>query len=200
MIHHIEYTTAERELALLARKLATNRDVLYHGTRYRQSILKTGALFRPEIGVDAVSFTRSPEVAAYFALLERDDDEGRGSIMVCDRQSLASHYKIKCNPQVYWHGDTAFHDEAEEQIFDNVTKIGDHLIGIVSDPTVKLSQRHKILNREFEKTMEARLQRLECQMIRGVAGSGGARPASSRQLDLFENAPPAPPPGKGHLP
>jgi len=33
MIHHIEYTTAERELALLARKLATNRDVLYHGTR-----------------------------------------------------------------------------------------------------------------------------------------------------------------------
>ena len=187
MIHHIEYTTAERELALLARKLATNRDVLYHGTRYRQSILKTETLFRPEVGVDAVSFTRSPEVAAYWALLNRDDDEGRGSILVCDRQSLASHYKIKCNPQVYWHGDTAFHDEAEEQIFDNVTKIGDHLIGIVSRPTVKLSQRHKILNRDFEKMMEARLQQLECQMIPRSRGKRGARPASARQLDLFEN-------------
>ena len=77
MIHHIEYTTAERELALLARKLAMNRDVLYHGTRYRQSILKTETLFCPEVGVDAVFFTRSPEVAAYWALLKRDDDESR---------------------------------------------------------------------------------------------------------------------------
>lgn len=187
MIHHIEYTTAERELALLARKLATNRDVLYHGTRYRQSILKTETLFRPEVGVDAVFFTRSPEVAAYWALLKRDDDEGRGSILVCDRQSLASRYKIKCNPQVYWHSDTTFHDEAEEQIFDNVTKIGDHLIGIVSGPTVKLSQRHKILNRESEKMMDARLQQLECQMIPRSRGKRDARPASARQLDLFEN-------------
>ena len=160
MIYHIKYTTAERELALLARKLATNRDVLYHGTRYRQSILKTETLFRPEVGVDAVFFTRSAEVAAYFALLKRDDDEGRGSILVCDRQSLASHYKIKCNPQVYWHSDTTFHDEAEERIFDNVTKIGDHLIGIVSGPTVKLSQRNKILKRECERMMEARSRQL----------------------------------------
>jgi hypothetical protein len=160
MIYHIKYTTAERELALLARKLATNRDVLYHGTRYRQSILKTETLFRPEVGVDAVFFTRSPKVAAYWALLKRDDDEGRGSILVCDRQSLASRYKIKCNPQVYWHSDTTFHDEAEERIFDNVTKIGDHLIGIVSGPTVKLSQRNEILNRECEPMMEARSRQL----------------------------------------
>src|SRR6516225_3596125 len=185
MIHHIEYTTAERELALLARKLAMNQDVLYHGTRYRQSILKTETLFRPEVGVDAVFFTRSPEVAAYWALLKRDDDEGRGSIMVCDRQSLASRYKIKCNPQVYWHSDTTFHDEAEEQIFDNVTKIGDHLIGIVSGPTDQAFAETKILNREFEKMMEARLQQLECQMI--PSGKRGARPASAGQLDLFEN-------------
>jgi hypothetical protein len=179
MIHHINYTTAERELALLARKLATNRDVLYHGTRYRHSILKTEVLLRPEVGVDAVSFTRSPEVAAYWALLKRDNDEGRASILVCDRQSLASHYKIKCNPQVYWHSDTTFHDEAEEQIFDNVTKIGDHLIGIVSGPTVKLSQRDKILNREFEKMMEARLQQLECQMTPRSRGKWG--PARGRR-------------------
>ena|SRR2546426_10585754 len=138
MIHHIKYTTAERELALLARTVATNRNVLYHGTRYRQSILKMEILFRPKIGVPAVFLTRSPEVAAYWALLKRDDDEGRGSIFVFDRQSLASRYKIQFNPKVYWLSDTTFHDEAEEQIFDEVTKIGDHLIGIVSGPTVKL--------------------------------------------------------------
>src|SRR2546430_15769997 len=86
-------------------------------------------LFRAEIGVPAVLLTRSPEVAAYWALLKRDNDEGRGSIFVFDRQSLASRYKINCNPEVYWHSDTTFHDEAEEQIFDNVTKISDHLIG-----------------------------------------------------------------------
>jgi hypothetical protein len=175
MIHHIKYTTAERQLALLARKLATNLDVLYHGTRHRQSILRTEVLFRPEVHVDAVCLSRSPEVAAYWALLKRDNDEGRGSILVFDRQSLASRYKIKCNPEVFWHSDTTFHDEAEEQIFGNVTKIGDHLIGIVSGPTVKRSQQHRILNREFERMMEARLRQLECQMIprsrvkRGVA-------------------------------
>jgi hypothetical protein len=102
-------------------------------------------LFRPEIGVPAVFLTRSPEVAAYWALLKRDNDEGRGSIFVFDRQSLTSRYKIQCNPEVYWHSDRTFHDEAEEQIFDDVTKIGDHLIGIVSGPTVKLAQRDKIL-------------------------------------------------------
>jgi hypothetical protein len=161
MIRHIKYTTAQRELALLARTVATDRDVLYHGTRYRQSILKMEILFRPEIGVAAVFLTRSPEVAAYWALLKRDNDEGRGSIFVFDRQSLASRYKIQFNPEVYWLSDTTFHDEAEEQIFDEVTKIGDHLIGIVSGPTVKLSQRDKILNREWETMMEARLRHVK---------------------------------------
>ena len=80
MIHHIKYTTAERELALLARKLTRNRDVLYHGTRYRHSILKMEVLFRPEVGDDAVSLTRSPEVAAYWALLKRDNDCGNSNV------------------------------------------------------------------------------------------------------------------------
>jgi hypothetical protein len=47
-----------------------------------------------------VSFTRSPEVAAYFALLERDDDEGRGSVFIFDRQSLERRYKVEANPEV----------------------------------------------------------------------------------------------------
>jgi hypothetical protein len=39
------YTEAERRLAAIARKAAMGRDVLYHGTRHAQSILKIGVLF-----------------------------------------------------------------------------------------------------------------------------------------------------------
>ena len=42
------------------------------------SIFKTGVLFYSDPGHPKVSFTRAPEVAAYWALLERDYDEGRG--------------------------------------------------------------------------------------------------------------------------
>jgi hypothetical protein len=41
MARHIKYSDAERQLAGLAREVAMNWDVLYHGTRYAQSILKT---------------------------------------------------------------------------------------------------------------------------------------------------------------
>ena len=158
MIRHIKYTVAQRELAGLARKMTMNRNVLYHGTRYCQSILKTGILFRAEIGGCQVCLTRSPEVAAYWALMERDDDEGYGSILIFDRQSLEARYKIKCNTEVFWLTDTIFHDEAEEEIFDDVIDIGDHLIKVVSGPTVRRSHRHRILNREHRRATEARLQ------------------------------------------
>jgi hypothetical protein len=111
-----------------------------------------------------VSFTRSPEVAAYFALLERDDDEGRGSVFIFDRQSLERRYKVEANPEVDWHTKTLFHDEAEEDIWANVIDIGNHLIGLVSGPTCCRSHKHKTLNREYRAEIEARLLLLEQQM------------------------------------
>jgi hypothetical protein len=45
---------------------------------------------------------RSAEVAAYWALVPREDDEGRASILIFDRQSLARRYKIEANPEVFW--------------------------------------------------------------------------------------------------
>ena len=81
------------------------------------SIFKTGVLFYSDPGHPKVSFTRAPEVAAYWALLERDYDEGRGSVFIFDRQSLKRRYKVKANPEVYWHTKTLFHDEAEEEIW-----------------------------------------------------------------------------------
>ena len=72
MLRHLKYTEAERQLAGMARQKAMDRDVLYHGTRFAELILKTGVLFSSDTDDAKVSFTRSPEVAAYWALLERD--------------------------------------------------------------------------------------------------------------------------------
>jgi hypothetical protein len=72
MARHLKYTEAVRQLAGRARQNAMDRDALYHGTRFAELILKTGVLFYSDPGQPKVSFTRSPEVAAYWALLERD--------------------------------------------------------------------------------------------------------------------------------
>ena len=109
-----------------------NRDVLYHGTRYGKLILRTGVLLRAEIGEQKVCLTRSPEVAAYWALSERDDDEKGGAILVLDRQSLERKYKVRAVPWPFWHTDEVFHDEAEEEIWHDVTDIDMHLIGFVT--------------------------------------------------------------------
>jgi hypothetical protein len=164
MLSHLKYPEAVRQLAGMARQNAMDRDVLYHGTRSAELILKTGVLFYSDPGQPKVSFTRSPEVAAYFALLERDYDEGRGSVFIFDRQSLERRYKVEANPEVDWHTKTLFHDEAEEEIWANVIDIGNHLIGVVSGPTGHRSHKHKALNREYRAWIETRLLLLERQM------------------------------------
>ena len=164
MLRHLKYTEAVRQLAGRARRKAMDRDVLYHGTRFAELILKTEVLFYSDPGHPKVSFTRSPEVAAYFALLERDYDEGRGSVFIFDRQSLERRYKVEANPEVDWHTNTLFHDEAEEEIWANVIDIGNHLIGLVSGPTGCRSHKHKTLNRKYSAGIEARLLLQERQM------------------------------------
>ena len=129
---HIEYTDAQRELANEARK-AMSHDVLYHGTRYSRLILTTGMLLRARSGERKVCFTRSPEVAAYWALLKRDDDEYRGAILVLDRNSLERAYAIQIIPGPFWHTRSLFHDEAEEAIWDDVSDLARHLIGLVRE-------------------------------------------------------------------
>ena len=134
MLRHIKYSDMERELAARARAIAKARDVLYHGTRYTQSILDGGVLFRALIGEQKVCLTRSAEVAAYWAMVRRDDDEGRGSILIFNRRSLERRYKINAIPGPYWHTMTTFHDEAEEEIWDDVIDVRNHLIDLVFGP------------------------------------------------------------------
>ena len=65
-------------------------------------------------------------------MTERDDDEGRGSILIFDRRSLERQHKIIVNPNPYWHTMTKFDDETEEQIFEDLVNVSKRLIGIVS--------------------------------------------------------------------
>ena len=193
MLRHLKYTKAVRQLAEMARQEAMDRDALYHGTRFAELILKTGVLFYSDPGDPKVSFTRSPEVAAYWALLERDYDEGCGSVFIFDRQSLERRYKIEANPEVYWLTNTLFHDEAEEQIWANVTDIGNHLIGLVSAPTGWRSHKHKMITRkwsariEYRARIEARLLLLERQMTFSFAS--GPAISDHDQLHTQDRAP-----------
>ena len=133
-LRHIQYSAVERQLAAQAHAIAGARSVLYHGTRYTQSILDSGILFRAPFGEKKVFLTRNAEVAAYWAILQRDDDEGRGSILIFDRRSLERRYKIIANPWPYWLTTRTFHDEAEEKIWDDVVDVRRHLIDFVFGP------------------------------------------------------------------
>jgi hypothetical protein len=143
---HIKYSDVVRQLAAQARAIANARNVLYHGTRYTQSILGSGVLLRAHIGEQKVCLTRSAEVAAYWAMLRRDDDEGRGSIFILDRGSLERRHKIRANPEPYWLTKATFHDEAEEEIWDDVVDVRRHLIDVIFGPKMDVCY-DKQLNR-----------------------------------------------------
>ena len=96
-----------------------------------------GVRFHAERGLQ-VCFTRSAEEAAYWPLLERDHEEGRGSIFAFDRRSLQYRYNIEPFHDDCWDNETGRRDEAEERIFDNITDIGKRLIGFVPDPTTQV--------------------------------------------------------------
>jgi hypothetical protein len=148
-------------MARLARNAAIGRDVLYHGTRFAQSVLTTGVLFASNPGEPTVSFTRSPETASYWALLERNYDEGHGAILIFDRQSLRCRYRVEPYHDVFWDDVMGRNDEAEERVCQrNVVDIGRHLIGIIFAPTVQCPSWHKKNNREFMRTIDVRLKEL----------------------------------------
>lgn len=62
---------------------------LFHGTRYLDDILKAGEITRPPYGTEHVSLTTDFNVALYFALLPRDDDDYcQAGILVFRRKVL----------------------------------------------------------------------------------------------------------------
>jgi hypothetical protein len=184
MPRHMQYSDAERKLAWIARKKAGSRDVLYHGTRYAGSILRTGVLFRAPCLNEAaqVCLTRSAEVAAYWAMMERDDDEGIGSILIFDRKSLEGGYELRPIPDVFWHNDALFHDEAEEEIRANIIDVNEHLIGVISGPRARPLPRRKELNSRNTDQIKARLQELQLQMMKASSHAAARSDAGKRAM------------------
>jgi len=70
----------ETVMARLARKIVRGHDAIYHGTRHPPLVLRIGKLLPLKIGDTEVFFTRSPEVAAYWAnMMGREIDQFCGT-------------------------------------------------------------------------------------------------------------------------
>jgi hypothetical protein len=121
-----------RALLTMARQIARGQDVLFHGTRYRNSILASGIVKFSESESFGVSFSRSPGSATYWATLPRDDDEGNGAIFIFDRRSLQSRYKLECHADSW-----ALVNEFEERVVARNVEIARHMIGLVALPVVR---------------------------------------------------------------
>ena len=132
-LNGLSLTPCERHLADVARIVAGGRNVLYHGTRYTRQILTEGVLRFPTIGLEAVSLSRLPEVAIYSAVLPREDTFDSPSILVLDRETLRSRYRLETYHEGWPGHDSDWRDEAEEIIYRrNVDDLESHLIGVIS--------------------------------------------------------------------
>ena len=82
-------------MARLARKIGRGNDAIYHGSRHLPLVLRSGKLLPSGLGDAAVYFTRSPEVASYWAnMLGREQDQFCGGILVLNRASLVQSYRL----------------------------------------------------------------------------------------------------------
>jgi hypothetical protein len=116
-----------RKAAHEARAIAGRINVLYHGTGHPRSVLGMNTLFYSYPGS-----ARSPEVAAYFALSDRDNDEDTGAILIFDRASLRCRYRLEPWHDPIWDGPDVQSDEMEERVWRrDIKDIRRHLIGVV---------------------------------------------------------------------
>jgi hypothetical protein len=72
-----------------------------------------------------VRFSRSADAAAYWAMMERDDDDGRGAILIFDRDRLRARYRLELIDQ------SLYIAEQEECIPWRSVPLGLALIGII---------------------------------------------------------------------
>jgi hypothetical protein len=104
----------------------SSKPVLFHGSRYGNAIIESGCLLAPTLGDRCVSFSRNPAVALYMASLERDFDEGQGTVFVIDRTALSARYRLRsrCNGFEY-------REEAEEAVWQDIRLFKGLIIGQV---------------------------------------------------------------------
>lgn len=133
-------------LARNAREQAKGTDALFHGTRHLEAILGN-AVLACSIVVPKVAFTRSPEEAAYWAKLPRDDDEGRGAVLIFDRHRLAARYRLECWAETE-------DNEQEERVWERHILLPAGLIGIVSEPYEARTHNERLKARQTAQEMK----------------------------------------------
>ena len=120
-------------MARLARKIGRGHDAIYHGTRHLPLVLRSGKLLPAGVWDPAVFFTRSPEVAAYWAnMMGREIDQFCGGILILNRTSLVRNYRLE--PSRY--AEDWKYDEREESVLDRSINIRRHLLGVVRQADV----------------------------------------------------------------
>jgi hypothetical protein len=128
-----DLTDRMRVMARLAKSIGRGRDVIYHGTRALPKVMKAGKLVPSIWAEEAVFFTRSAEVAAYFACLQGEKEERRvPGVLVLNRASIRQCYRLEPNRYDPFRG----YNEREEAIWGRIVNFRRHLIGIVSDANV----------------------------------------------------------------
>lgn len=126
-------TDRERVMAQLAKKFGRGRNVIYHGTRRLADVLRAGKLVPPLESEVGVFFSRSAEVAAYFACFLGDkEDHLSAGVLVLDRNSLARSYRIAPNR----YDELSDRNEREEAIWYRIVNIRRHLLGVVREADV----------------------------------------------------------------
>jgi hypothetical protein len=123
--------TTDREIimARLARKIGRGHDAIFHGTRHLPAVMREGKLLPSKWGQKAVFFTRSPELASYWAnMMGSERDHYSGGILVFDRGTLTRTYRLE--PSRYTND---WSDEREESIWGRPINFRRHLLGVVRE-------------------------------------------------------------------
>lgn len=130
MIDHYFHSPEARSLAASARTIGRGNSVLFHGTPSPKEILDCGALLPAESGMPSVSFSRSADVAGYWAVLPREEDFKIAAILVFDRETMRSAYRLE--PFSFFERQGGeLQDEMEEIVFGRSVKLSSaRLIGI----------------------------------------------------------------------
>jgi hypothetical protein len=122
------------------------------GTRAPEEVLRSGKL-KPD-GNEAISFSRSPEVAAHFALLLSDwSVRWVSALLVLNRSSLIQAYRL--DPWRYDEVD----DEQEEVCWGRTINFRRHLLGVVTESEVNKilgPRKHTFYPRGYSKWPQAK--------------------------------------------
>lgn len=178
MVQLREPPLRDREIVMarLARKIGRGHDAIYHGTRHLTLVLRSGKLLPAKIGDAAVFFTRSPEVAAYWAnMWGREQDQFCGGVLVLNRTSLVQNNRLE--PSRY--AEDWKYDEREESVWGRPINIRRHLLGVVRQADVDAilgPPRHRFFPNGYSAWSDQQLfWKEERRLAQEIVGEGRAK-------------------------